>query len=237
VPSRAWWRTAPGTPAPNTELVAVVAVIAAYAIASSVIGEPWQTGLAVAVSVVGLLLARRGGIGAEELGLGRAHAGPGLRWGIVISLGVVTVVALAALLPWTRSFFDDDRYSDATAEDVAFDALVRIPIGTALFEEWLFRGVLLALLLHRFRPDLAVTASAALFGLWHVLPALGFADSNAAVADGTVELFIVPVTVVVTAIAGAFFAWTKIRSSSLIAPTLVHASMNSSAVVAAWLVG
>ena len=84
---------------------------------------------------------------------------------------------------------------------------------------------------------LDVTASAALFGLWHVLPALGFADSNAAVADGTVELFIVPVTVVVTAIAGAFFAWTKIRSSSLIAPTLVHASMNSSAVVAAWLVG
>ena len=68
MPSRAWWRTAPGTPAPNTELVAVVAVIAAYAIASSVIGEPWQTGLAVAVSVVGLLLARRAGIGAEELG-------------------------------------------------------------------------------------------------------------------------------------------------------------------------
>ena len=209
--------------------------MAAYSLAASVTEAPFEQVLAALLVGVVFAIARWAGLGAPELGLARRHLGAGFRWGLGAAAVVVCGVAFVALLPVSQGFFEDDRFSDATAAEVAFDALVRIPIGTALFEELVFRSVLLALLLRRLRPDIAVGASALMFGLWHVLPALGFADSNAGVADGA-SLAVVPVTVAVTALAGGTLAWLRIRSGSVVAPIVVHAALNTSAVVAAWLV-
>ena len=124
-----------------------------------------------------------------------------------------------------------------SADELAEEALVRIPIGTALFEELLFRGVLLALLLILFRPGLAVACCSVLFGLWHVLPALGFADANAGLGSGGgADVVAVVVTVVVTALAGVVLACVRLRSGSLVAPGIVHAMVNATALVAAWSV-
>ena len=54
-----------------------------------------------------------------------------------------------------------------------FNPLVRIPFGTVLLEETLFRGVLLALALRRWSVATAVIVTSAIFGLWHVVPTPG----------------------------------------------------------------
>ena len=114
-----------------------------------------------------------------------------------------------------------------------FTVLIGIPIGTALFEELVFRGVVLGLLLRQVRPAAAVAISATLFGLWHVTAAMGFADTNAGVPAGSAgTAATVLVTVFLTAIAGVMLAWLRIRSKSVLAPWIVHAAVNSTAVIA-----
>lgn len=56
----------------------------------------------------------------------------------------------------------------------------RIPRGTALGEEAMFRGALLGLFLRRHTRPTAVLASSTRFGLWHVLPTLDTLDANPA---------------------------------------------------------
>ena len=77
--------------------------------------------------------------------------------------------------PCTRPFrrwFADDRVRAESRREVAYETLARIPIGTALFEEVAFRGVLTGLLLRTMAAGPAYAVSSAVFGLWHVLPTL-----------------------------------------------------------------
>ena len=57
-------------------------------------------------------------------------------------------------------------------------ALVGIAIGTALFEEWVFRGVLYAAWLQARGPTEALLVSSAVFGLWHTAPAMNKLRAN-----------------------------------------------------------
>ena len=69
-----------------------------------------------------------------------------------MALIVAGAIALAVLVPGTRSFLESsDVTADSSTRHVLMP-LVIIPLGTALFEEVIFRGVLLGVLL---RSDLA----------------------------------------------------------------------------------
>jgi len=84
------------------------------------------------------------------------------------------VFAVGAALPSTRDAFRDARYHLGWG-GAFLTAFLLIPLGTVLFEEVAFRGVLWGLL-RRGRGTVTATAvSSALFGLWHVLPSLGLA--------------------------------------------------------------
>ena len=52
---------------------------------------------------------------------------------------------------------------------MAYESLARIPVGTAVFEEVAFRGVLPGLIARTTTEPAAVGLSSLLFGLWHVL--------------------------------------------------------------------
>ena len=72
----------------------------------------------------------------------------------------------------------------------------------------------------------------ALFGLWHLHAALGDAKGDGlAAALGTVIG-----TIAVTTVAGALFAYLRLRSGSLAAPVLAHCATNSFAYVGAVIV-
>jgi hypothetical protein len=195
--------------------------------------------LATAVGLAGF--ARRVGCSAGDLGIRPADAASGLRMGVAAAAVAGGAVALGAAVPGTRGFFDDQRVRDASRREAGYHLVVRIPIATALAEELLFRGALLALLRRERSLAAAVLWTSLLFGAWHVLPTLEDYQGNPASAllgdPGRGRRLAVLATSASTAAAGSAFAWLRLRSRSLVAPVLAHAALNASAYLAArWVV-
>ena len=96
-----------------------------------------------------VLLARADGLLPRDWGLG-----PVSRRAAVAALVLAAITATGMLvgtqLPGIDDAFRDERVAGMSAGQVAFAAAVRVPVGTALFEEMAFRGVLLAMLVRRF---------------------------------------------------------------------------------------
>jgi membrane protease YdiL (CAAX protease family) len=230
----------PPAPRPGPALTLVVVLAAAGNLATNLLAPPAlyvPTALVVAAAAV-LLAVRVGGCGARDLGLARADLAGGLRLGAVAMAVVAALLALGVALPATRELFADRRVDQHSVLTLLYATLVRIPFGTALLEETLFRGVLLGLGLRRWPPSVAVAWSSALFGLWHVLPAGGLAGYNPAVA-GTLHgvggrLLVTAAAVGASALAGVGFCFLRLRSGSLLAPVMLHVATNSFAYAAAW---
>ncbi|MGI8754468.1 MAG: CPBP family intramembrane glutamic endopeptidase [Acidimicrobiales bacterium] len=165
----------------------------------------------------------------DDLGLARRNVRRGLRWGGVLAAAVLIVYLVGVALPSTRDLFRDDRVRDWTIGQSVFAAFVRVPLGTVLVEEVAFRAVLPAMLGVRTKRWVAVLASAVLFGLWHMLPALGIGRVNP-VAQDTIGAQATWITVVAavasTTAVGLWFWWLRHRSASLLAPITLHWATN-----------
>jgi membrane protease YdiL (CAAX protease family) len=222
------------------ELTAAAALLAWSAAINRMVPRPAYVPANLAAAGLSVLAARTRRVPAAELGLARDRAGRGLLVGLAAAAPVAGVVALGAALPATRRFFVDERGSTGGAGHALYHTLVRIPFGTALAEETLFRGALLGVLLQRHSPARAAAVSSALFGCWHVLPTLDTLALNrvgaAAGGDPARTGAAVAASVAVTAVAGLGFSWLRFRADSVVAPMLVHATLNGSAFAAARLV-
>jgi len=190
--------------------------------------------LAVAVFSVWLWeVYRQAKLTPSEVGLSKAKISSGLRWGAACVLIVGVVISLAAAIH--PPFFMDTRYNESIQHAV-IKSIVFIPLATVLFEEFIFRGLLLALLGRRYSLRHSVIISSLCFGLWHAFSSLGV---NAGMSSGVgtlAKLGTMLGVMVVTAAAGVLFCVVRIKSGSLIAPILFHWSINSFALVAAAIV-
>jgi uncharacterized protein len=189
------------------------------------------------VTAAGLTaFARRTGCSRGDLGIAAEDLVSGLRVGLGGAAVAGGAVAAGAALPATRRFFGDRRVGDAGRVEAAYHLAVRIPIATALAEELLFRGVLLALFRRRRSETAAVLWTSVLFGAWHVLPTIDHYQGNPAsdlVADsGRGVRLAALATSLATAGAGVVFARLRLRSRSVVAPALAHAALNVSAYLA-----
>src|SRR5580693_6133820 len=201
-------------------LVLVNVIDIRVANASLVLGPAGAAGL--------LALARWAGLSWAELGLGRGTWWRGGRWALA---------AVGAAGPLTRSAFRDSRYHFGWGH-AALTAFVLIPVGTVLFEEVAFRGVLWGLLRRRHGTWVATSVSSALFGLWHVLPSLGLAADDQAIGSAvgsgsSGQAVSVLGTVLFTGLAGVVFCELRRRSGSLLAPAGLHWATNALGVLAA----
>ncbi|MEZ5382423.1 MAG: type II CAAX endopeptidase family protein [Microthrixaceae bacterium] len=177
----------------------------------------WYIPANVTVSVCLIGASRRAGFSWDDLGLSITKVTAGLRLGIAAGLAILIALASVLVVPQAASTLGGDGVASSSSFDHWFRPLIRIPLGTVLMEEVLFRGVLLAILLRRHSVRVAVTVSALFFGLWHIVPALETSNgSAAAVVGATIG------TVVATSIAGIGFAYLRLRSQSLVAPMLAH---------------
>jgi membrane protease YdiL (CAAX protease family) len=190
-----------------------------------------------------LLVARRAGLSWHDLGLGSGSWRRGLAWAGTLIGAVAVVYAAGAALPLTRNAFRDTRYHLDLGHSL-LTAFVLIPVGTVLFEEVAFRGVLWGLVRKGRGPLIATVVSSVLFGLWHVLPSLGLAGDNQAVGDavgkGTAgQVLSVLGTVLFTGLSGVVFCELRRRSGSLLASAGLHWATNgigvlTSAAVWSW---
>jgi membrane protease YdiL (CAAX protease family) len=188
---------------------------------------PWAVASSAAIAAFALVVDGRSW---TDLGLGRQTLGRGLRWGGVLAGLVLVVLVIGYLLPPTHDLYLDERVRGWSLGRSLEAALLRVPFGTVLLEEVAFRGVLPAMLLVRTTKPRAVLASAALFGLWHILPALGLGDRNPVTEDalgGAPGWVPVALAVVSTAGVGIWFWWLRDRSRSLLTPMAMHWSTNA----------
>jgi membrane protease YdiL (CAAX protease family) len=213
-----------------TVLIVTVALLALGLILRSTVvggdGDFWINVVSIGVLA---LLSRTAAMSAEELGTGPRYLGSGLRWGGAAFAIISALLVLAALVPESSGFFDDDR-ADISAGQLWLKTLVVIPIGTVVLEELAFRGVLLGLLHRLTSTAKAVAFAAVLFGLWHVPTAWNTASGQSHPA----RIAAVAGTVVATTVAGLVFCFLRIRSRSLLAPMLAHIATNSVTFALAW---
>lgn len=186
-----------------------------------------------------LLLIRARGLGWAELGLGREHWRSGTRYAVAAVALVGAVIAIGALLPWTRPMFLNDRY--ATLSGAVIASMVIIPLQTVIPEELAFRGVLHGALDRAWGFRGVAAAGSMLFGLWHIASSLGLTAGNVGftrVLGGGAAGMIAGIVgaVLATAAAGFVFTWLRRRSGSLIAPIALHWSLNGLGALAAAMV-
>jgi len=210
-------------------LIAVNVIDARVAHAALLLGPAGAAGL--------LALARWAGLSWAELGLGRGTYRRGLLWALAAIGAVALVFAAGAALPATRSAFRDTRYELGWG-NALLTAFVLIPLGTVLFEEVAFRGVLWGLLRREHGTWPATFVSSALFGLWHVLPSLSLAADDQAIGStvgrgSSGQAVSVLGTVLFTFLAGVVFCELRRRSGSLLASAGLHWATNALGVLAA----
>jgi membrane protease YdiL (CAAX protease family) len=211
-----------------------VTILAASNVVSNRI---WPEGYVVwNVAVTALLVAgaRASGLTWHDLGLHGLRLRRAALLGGAVAGSVAVAYAIAVAMPVTRSAFLDARAAGPLGAAL-FAALVRIPLGTALLEETAFRGVLPALVGGGWWR--ATLVSSALFGLWHVLPAIGMSTANAAFGaafGGWGAIAEVTVAVGFTFAAGVWLCALRRWGGHLVTPVLAHVATNSLGVLIAW---
>ena len=192
----------------------------------------WHIATNVGATAALLSAARATGMTKSQLGLDRSQVRRGAGRGLAVSAAIATTVAVVATPRRVRPQFADERVRAEKSREMAYETLALITVGTALFEEVAFRGVLSGLLLRRMAPIPAYAASATAFGLWHVLPTLNDHAGSPTAARVSPRAAVVS-AVALTAPAGLVFEGLRRSSDSLLTPILAHAALNASAYLAA----
>lgn len=215
------------------EIVLIVLILLYSTVLYGAVKARFHLLLNVGITLLAIMLGISFGLTFEDMGLAFNKILPGLSIAFIAAFLIVLGTLIIAMIPFLRKFFLGDDLANASGKLITYEATIRVPLGTALIEEVLFRGVLLGLLLQHNSILISVLISSVIFGLWHILPTISMLENNKIIAKANRDLkhrhyaSIIGV-VLITTTAGIFFSWLRIISNSIIAPWLVHWSINSS---------
>ncbi|HEY6278984.1 MAG TPA: CPBP family intramembrane glutamic endopeptidase [Streptosporangiaceae bacterium] len=195
----------------------------------------WYVPINACAAGAALSAAAASGLSAADLGLGRGAWRPG-RLAVGLAAATCSGWLLSAVVPAAHPVLADKRVTSLDGRAAAYGAVVRIPVGTVLWEEIAFRGVLHAALRRVMPERAAIVASAAVFGLWHIRPTAEALRANGLTRGRGLAVANVTAGCAATAAGGLVLSWLRARSGSLAAPMLVHLATNSGGQVAAWAV-
>jgi uncharacterized protein len=230
--------TTPRTrPADVAFAAAAAVVLAGY---NNVAGlQPWHRRWYPAVNALAatgaLSAAAVSGLTADDLGLRRDRLRSGFRLGSAAAAPVAAALGLAALIPAARPLLNDQRVTGLDRRQLAYHVLLRIPLGTVVWEETAFRGVLHAALRRVLAEPAATVAASAVFGIWHIRPTADALAANRLAPARGARIAAVTATVAGTAAAGALLSSLRVRSGSLVAPVMLHLAANCVAPLASAL--
>lgn len=140
--------------------------------------------------------------------------------GLALVVGSSAIVAFRAV-PALVAALHDVRISSMTTREFLVHTFLRIPVVSGLAEEILFRGVMWWALAGLAGPMWAWWGTAVAFGIWHVVPAAQQARRRGAPVHRWV-----PLSVLVTFVAGIGFGWLRLVTGGVWAPAIVHAAIN-----------
>ncbi|MFI6792527.1 lysostaphin resistance A-like protein [Nonomuraea sp. NPDC050383] len=223
-------------------LIASIVVLAAANVLNNRVAPRLAPLTSTAATAALVAMARRSGASWAELGF--EHPRRGALTGAVLAAGVAVVYTAGVAVPRTRPLFQDERALSLTPARALEEALLQVPVGTVLLEEAGFRGALYGMLRRDHGTVAATAVSSALFGLWHVLPAIDMARANPALGALTAgerpgrldTARVVAGSVVSTGVAGVLFCELR-RRAGLLAPSMLHTATNSLGYLFARLAG
>lgn len=192
--------------------------------------------LSLAATSLLALVAWKVGLDRADLGLQRTALRSGLSWGLKVAAAAAVALTIVVAIPALHPLFEDERVRGIGPGLLAYRALIRIPLGTALFEEFAFRGVLFGAWARIASRRRAALGSSFVFGVWHIRPAIELLDANELAFSSAARLAVLTAAVLLTTIAGYLFCLLRVHSRSLLAPFIAHAAINSLAIVAAYIV-
>jgi len=160
------------------------------------------------------------GLAPSELGLSRDTLRRSLLLGGLV--GLLAPAMAFGLAQWD-TFREMPWWGEFafTPQFLVYRVAFRIPLGTALFEEVAFRGVLFGMLLREGK-GAAIWLSSALFGLYHVGPTVRLIDSSGLQLSRTEVIVLVAGGAVFTFLVGLVFAAVRYKSRNVAGPTLTH---------------
>jgi membrane protease YdiL (CAAX protease family) len=175
------------------------------------------------------------GISQAEL-VGRSQARDAL-----LPLTIVAIYAIgASTLARSRHAhrIADRRVEGLRGGPLAYHVLIRIPLGTAVVEEVIFRGALFAVWRHAGKSLIAAAIWTSIaFGLWHITPTILGLRSNYPGAPASRVSAAVAGAVILTTVAGLGLTWVRVESEGLLAPVVLHGGINSVSALAAITAG
>lgn len=134
--------------------------------------------------------------------------------------------------PRWRVRIADERTAHLSGAALAYRCLVHVPLGTALLEEFAFRGVLFVAWDATESTLAAAILSSAVFGLWHVAPARNAFLLNHPASSMGAMLRWIALTVAGTFAAGLILVWLRVLREGVLLPFALHATLNSLATLA-----
>ncbi len=187
------------------------------------------------LGAAGLLLAAVAacGLTAADLGLARDRVPAGLRCAAGPAAALTAGWVALAARPATQPVLADRRITGLTWPQVAYQVTVRIPVGTVLWEETAFRGVLQAALRRVLPAPAAIAVTSGVFGIWHIRPTMAALRINEVAPGSRAGRAAVAGAVAGTAAVGGVLSGFRYRSGSLAAPVLLHLTANCGAALAA----
>src|SRR6476660_7215011 len=127
----------------RTEVVAALASVGYGALLNRLLPDVVHVPANLTAAATSMVAGRGLGLSASDLGLAPSSASAGVRTGLAVAVPLLAGIGVAAAMPATRQFFDDARVRESSHP--YYETALRIPIGTALSEELIFRGALLGL--------------------------------------------------------------------------------------------
>lgn len=180
-----------------------------------------------------LYLLKNRKIHLSELGLGKSQLRKSVLPALLISVSIA--VAFFLIFMVDSEIFQDERFNKSFAETIIY-ALIIIPLATAIFEELLFRGLLLSWLQKSLSFRKSQVFSSTLFGLWHVIPSIGVQTTLISEDLKAFEqIIIISAIVLATFFAGMILCELKNRFNSLYIPIAAHWTINGLGIIFAYL--
>ena len=193
-------------------------------------GRPWHRRWYPVVNALGaavvLAAGAANGLSLDDLGLRRDRMRAGMGLGVAAGAPVVAAFGVGALVPVTRPLLEDQRVAGLDRRQLAYQVLLRIPVGTVAWEEIAFRGVLRAALRRVLAEPAATVVGSVVFGLWHVRSTVEALEVNGIAVGRGARILAVTAVVGGTAGAGELLCLLRERSGSLAAPVVLHLAAN-----------
>lgn len=162
-----------------------------------------------------------------DIGLTRNDLGRSMLYGLgLTALVIIPAFTIRSLLPslgLTSTFVRLEGFSRA---ELWWRVLVRIPLGTGVFEEILFRGIFYGHLVRHHSPRRAVLISSLFFAFWHIMPALKVVLIDFKVRSLPLLIGLWLVGLAGAFVAGVIFAWIRNRTGNIAGCLTAHILIN-----------